>query len=574
MNDNLTGPQLVKNQRILEPKIDKEIPFVANQTKYELKNGPVVLLILDGWGIGPKTAGNAIELAKTPVMDALWLKYPHTQLGASGEYVGLPKGVDGNSETGHMNIGAGRIVRQNLPRVSQAIEDGSFFVNETLQKAFNQVKQTGGKLHFMGLVGPGLVHSSVKHLESLLKMAKEHQLTNVEVHAFTDGRDSQVTIGLPTLQNLEVLMADLGVGRIASIMGRFYAMDRDRNWDRTQKAYEALTEGKGLLTDDWQRALQSSYDRQVTDEFVEPIIVKREDGSLPTIDDGDAVVFFNFRVDRPRQLSWAFVLADFEYRDLSGGSCGSSLTEDQLKGATVKTFIRNKRYQDLFFVTMTDYDSDMVVPVVFPREDIQVNLGRFLSEQGVRQLRLTETEKEKMVTYYIDGKVETYLPGEHVLIFPSKKVSSYQEAPEMTAKEIADALVEEIGLQSFDAAVVNICNGDMVGHTGNLEAGIKACEVVDLQVGKIVEAINKTNGMLIITADHGNIEEMIDNETGEIDTAHSTYPVPCIFVAKKLEHNPTQLDQGILADLAPTMIDLLGLKKPEEMTGRVLIRIE
>jgi len=571
MTDSLTGPQLVKTEQALEPKINRQLPL-NNQA--EKTFDPVILLILDGWGIGPKTAGNAIELAKTPIMDSLWLKYPHTQLGASGEYVGLPKGVDGNSETGHMNIGAGRVVRQNLPRVSQAIEAGTFFSNETLLSSLEHVKKTGGKLHLLGLVGPGLVHSSVEHLKALLKLAHDQGISQVEVHAFTDGRDSPVKIGLPTLQSLEIYMEDLGVGRVASIMGRFYGMDRDRNWDRTQRAYEALTEGKGELTDDWQVALQRSYDRKVTDEFVEPIIVKRADGSLPTIDDGDTAIFFNFRVDRPRQLSWAFVLNDFEYRDLSGGSCGKALTESELTGASLKTFNRAKKYQDLFFVTMTDYDSDLVVPTVFPREDISVNLGKFLSESGVRQLRLTETEKEKMVTYYIDGKSETYLAGEHVLIFPSKKVASYQDAPEMTAKEIADALVTEITNHSFDAAVVNICNGDMVGHTGNLQAGIEACEVVDLQVGKIVEAVLKTKATLIITADHGNIEEMIDNETGEIDTAHSTYPVPCIFVAQKLENQAIELEPGILADLAPTMISLLGLAKPEEMTGRALIKVE
>lgn len=572
MTDSLTGPQLVKTEQLLAPKINKKIPFTnkSNHQNYD----PVILLILDGWGIGPKTAGNAIELAKTPVMDSLWLKYPHAQLGASGEYVGLPKGVDGNSETGHMNIGAGRVVRQNLPRVSQAIEAGTFFTNDTLLAAINKLKKTGGKLHLMGLVGPGLVHSSVEHLKALLKLAHDQNISQVEVHAFTDGRDSSVTIGLPTLQNLEVYMQDLGVGRIASIMGRFYAMDRDRNWDRTKKAYEALTEGKGELTADWQVALQRSYERKVTDEFVEPIIVKRADGSLPTIEEGDAAVFFNFRVDRPRQLSWAFVLSDFEYRDLSGGSCGKALPAAELNNAPVKTFVRAKKYQDLFFVTMTDYDSDLVVPTVFPRDDISVNLGKFLSDQGLRQLRLTETEKEKMVTYYIDGKSEVPFPGEHVLIFPSKKVASYQDAPEMTAKEISSALINEIEEQSFDVAVVNICNGDMVGHTGNLEAGIKACEIVDVEVGRIVEAVKKTKATLIITADHGNIEEMIDNETGEVDTAHSIYPVPCIFVAEKLENKVIELEAGVLADLAPTIISLLGLKKPEEMTGRALIKVE
>jgi len=572
MTDSLTGPQLFKTKEALKPKIDKEIPFASDE-RYTGKK-PVTLLILDGWGIGPKTAGNAIELAKTPTMDYLWADYPHTKLGASGESVGLPKGVDGNSETGHMNIGAGKIIQQNLPRVSKAIETGTFFENEVLLNAMNKVKETGGRLHLLGLVGPGFVHSSVEHLKALLKMANDQGVSQVEVHAFTDGRDSPVNIGLPTLQNLEIFMDDLGVGRLASIMGRLHSMDRDRNWDRTQKAYEAITEGKGELTDDWQTSLQRSYDRKVTDEFVEPIIIKREDGSLPIVEDKDAVIFFNFRVDRPRQLSWAFVLNDFEYRDLSGGSCGKALTEEQLKSGEVKTFARAKKYQDLLFVTMTDYDSVMDVPTVFERQDIAVNLGKFLSDKGVRQLRLTETEKEKMVTYYIDGKSEEYLPGEHVVIFSSKKVASYVDAPEMLAKEIGMTLVEEIGKNSFDAAVVNICNGDMVGHTGDLDSGIKACEVVDEQVKNIVEAVLKTDGILIITADHGNVEEMIDNETGEIDTSHSTYPVPCIFVSKELRGKPVELNQGVLADLAPTMISLLGFEKPNEMTGKTLLIIE
>ena len=573
MTDAITGPQLIKTKQVLEPKIDKKTPFTTTSLKYTGRR-PIILLILDGWGIGPKTAGNAVELAKTPTMDSLWLEYPHTQLGASGEYVGLPKGVDGNSETGHMNIGAGRIVQQSLPRISNDIESGAFYKNEVLLKACEKVKSSGGTLHLMGLVGPGFVHSSLEHLKALLKLAQQQGISQVEVHAFTDGRDSPPNIGLQTLQQLEDDMNQLGVGRIASIMGRYYAMDRDRNWDRTQKAYDALSLGKGEITANWQASVQRSYDHQITDEFIEPIIVKHDDGSLPVVNDNDVAIIFNFRVDRPRQISWAFSLPDFEYRDLSGGSSGKQLTAEQLNGLEVRNFVRQKKYMDLLFVTMTDYDKDLEITKVFAREDVSVNLGKVLSEAGVRQLRLTETEKEKMVTYYIDGKQEAAYPGEHWLIFPSKKTKSYADIPEMSAKEISEALIREIQDESFDVAIVNICNGDMVGHTGVLKAGITACELVDQEVRRISDEVLKKNGMLIITADHGNVEEMIDNETGEIDTAHSIYPVPCIFVAPELEKKIVTLKPGILADLAPTIIDIAGLKKPEEMTGRALLHFD
>ena len=320
--------------------------------------------------------------------------------------------------------------------------------------------------------------------------------------------------------------------------------------------------------------MQRSYDHQITDEFIEPIIVKHDDGSLPVVNDNDVAIIFNFRVDRPRQISWAFSLPDFEYRDLSGGSSGKQLTAEQLNGLEVRNFVRQKKYMDLLFVTMTDYDKDLEITKVFAREDVSVNLGKVLSEAGVRQLRLTETEKEKMVTYYIDGKQEAAYPGEHWLIFPSKKTKSYADIPEMSAKEISEALIREIQDESFDVAIVNICNGDMVGHTGVLKAGITACELVDQEVRRISDEVLKKNGMLIITADHGNVEEMIDNETGEIDTAHSIYPVPCIFVAPELEKKIVTLKPGILADLAPTIIDIAGLKKPEEMTGRALLHFD
>ena len=571
MSDSVTGPKLVETKYVLAPRTDEKTSFPEGSAEYSGKK-PVVLLVLDGWGIGPKTAGNAVEIAKTPTLDSLWVDYPHTKLGASGEYVGLPKNVDGNSETGHMNIGAGKIIRQSLPRVTSSIESGEFFENEVLLEAFRRVKETGGKLHLMGLVGPGLVHSSVGHLEALLEFSKKQEVTQVEVHAFTDGRDSSPTIGLEYLQKLEDTMSELGVGRLATIMGRFYSMDRNRDWSRTQVAYDALTLGKGELTDDWKVSLQRSYERNVTDEFIEPIIIKDSTGGLPTIEEKDVAIFFNFRVDRPRQLTWAFSLPDFEYRNLMGGSSGQELSSSELTSLPVVNFQREKKYTDLLFVMMTDYDESLSIPKVFPKENILVNLGSVLSDHGVSQLRLTETEKEKMVTYYINGKREEAFPGEHWLIFPSKKTKSYADIPEMSAREIAAALIHEIELESFDVAEVNICNGDMVGHTGDLQAGIKACEVVDQQVKKIVEAILKTDGMIIITADHGNVEEMIDNETGEIDTAHSIYPVPCIFVDNDLFRKNPALQPGILADLAPTILDVVGIEKPEEMTGKSLLK--
>ncbi|MDO8303458.1 MAG: hypothetical protein Q7T18_09470, partial [Sedimentisphaerales bacterium] len=353
------------------------------------------------------------------------------------------------------------------------------------------------------------------------------------------GRDSAPTAGIQALAEVEKTMQELGVGKLASIAGRFYGMDRDRNWDRTQKAYELLALGKGIVTKDWQAALQTSYDRKNTDEFVEPIVIVDEGGQPTIIEDHDAVVFFNFRVDRPRQLAWAFVLPDFEYRDLTGSSSGKPVDFSQRDQTKILNFKRAKVPQSLYFATMTDYDEDLTNPKAFPRQDIKGNLGQVFSAAGVRQLRLTETEKEKMVTSYIDGKQEVPYPGEHWLIYPSKKVRSYAEAPEMSAVEITDGLVAEIRAGSFDAAIMNLCNGDMVAHTGDLQAGIKACETVDPQIGRIIEALAATEGILLITADHGNVEEMLNPQKTAIDTKHSTSPVPFIVVGKEFTNQST-----------------------------------
>lgn len=548
----------------------RDIPFPAGAARYSGRR-PIVLLILDGWGIGPVYGGNAVALAHTPNLDRLWQEYPHTQLGASGEAVGLPAGVDGNSETGHTNIGAGRIVWQSLSRINRAMDDGSFFENQVLLDAIEHARKNNSKLHFVGLVGPGFVHSSTWHLVALLNLAKQHNFTNVAVHAFTDGRDSAPNAGLPALAELEQQMQELGVGTLASITGRFYGMDRDRNWARTQEAYEALTVGKGTHTADWRSALQQSYDSGDGDEFVQPIIITDDAGQPTIIEDHDAVVFFNFRVDRPRQLTWAFVLPDFEYRDLTGSSSGQPVDFSNIDPSNVINFKRIKVPQNVFFATMTDYDKDLTNPKAFPKEAIVGSLGQTLSEAGVRQLRLTETEKEKMVTYYIDGKSEQPFPGEAWAIFPSKKVKSYTEAPEMMSQEITDELVRQVAGEAFDAAIVNVPNGDMVGHTGDLQSGIRACEGVDQQIGRIVEAVRAKNGVLIITADHGNAEEMIDQQTGKVDTKHSTYPVPFIVVAPEFAGQPTELPQGVLGDVAPTMLKLMSINQPAEMTGKPLL---
>lgn len=554
--------------RYMQPQV-RQTPLLADSPTYTGKK-PVTLLILDGWGIGPDYEGNAVKLANTPNIDKLWQTYAHTQLGASGVHVGLPEGVDGNSETGHMNIGAGGIVQQSLPRVNNAIQDGSFFNNEVLLQAIDHAQEHGSKIHLVGLVGPGFVHSSTAHLYALLELAKKQQFNEIYVHAFTDGRDAAPDSGLQALTDLEAKMAELGVGTLASITGRFYGMDRDRNWDRTELAYDALTLGKGMETNDWPQAMKDSYAKNITDEFIEPIIIQQNGSGTITVDDNDAVIFFNFRVDRPRQLTWAFVLPDFEYRDLTGSSSGKELDLAQLDTSQVVNFRRNKIPKNIYFATMTDYDQDLTNPKAFARIDIKVNLGQVLSEAGVKQLRLTETEKEKMVTYYIDGKREDPYPGEHAIIYPSKKTKTYAEIPEMSAVEVADELVRQIETAGFDAAIVNICNGDMVGHTGDLQAGIKACEVVDEQLGKVVAATLAAKGVLLITADHGNSEEMINRETGAVDTKHSTFPVPFILVGQEFEGNQV-LEEGILGDVAPTMLKLMGISQPAEMTGKSLV---
>ena len=526
---------------------------------------PTVLIVLDGWGLGPENAGNAIRLARTPNLDKYWASFPHAKIQASGQAVGLPAGEDGNTETGHMNIGAGTIVYQDLPRINAAIADGSFAQVAAFHRAFDHVRRHNSKLHLMGLIGSGGVHSNIEHLYALLNLCKQEKIPQVYIHAFTDGRDSPPTSGITYIRQ---------IGEFSTIMGRLFSMDRDKKWDRIEKAYHAMVIGSGICTQDPIGSLQEQYDRGITDEFIEPMNICDPDGSHRAIADNDAVLFFNYRVDRPRELTRAFVLPDFEQ-----GSHQESFDPYQekyektniMKAYAGDTFQRQKIIKNLYFVTMTRYEDELPVDVAMPPLVITNPICKVFSSHGLRQLRITETEKERFVTYYMNGLQEAIYPGEDRVIIPSKGVRSYDQAPEMKSREIGEEMINRIQEDKYDVIIANICNADMVGHTGNLQAAITACEIVDEVVGKIVDAVLPKGGIVMITADHGNAEEMINNDTGEIDTEHSTYPVPLWVVSSRFVGQSHELQPGILADIAPTMLHLMGIPKPDTMTGRALL---
>jgi len=532
---------------------------------------PVVLIILDGWGLAPEGPGNAVTQAKIPNFSSYWNSFPHTRLSASGEAVGLPPNEKGNSETGHLNLGAGRIVYQDLPRINMAIADGSFFKIPAFLQAAEHVRKNNSNLHLMGLIGQGGVHSSMGHLFALLRFAKEQGLNQCFLHLFTDGRDSPPNASLNYLDQTQAKIQEIGIGQIATLVGRYYAMDRDNHWERTEIAYRALTEGKGEVTEDFKKAISDSYTRGETDEFLKPIIIQ----GTPRIKNNDAVIFFNFRIDRPRQLTKAFVVSDFE--NLVGQKIAfDPYTEKYLKKTYVEQrissiFKRGPKIENLFFVTMTEYEKGLPSEIAFPPTVVNLPLGRILSERELRQLRITETEKERFVTYYFNGQKEQPFLGEERLIVPSPNVSSFDLKPEMAAYEITERVVEKIKSGNYDFILINFANPDMVGHTGNLQAGIKACEAVDNCLSKIVSTVKNLGGVCLITADHGNVEEMINLETGEVDTEHSRNPVPFIIVGKDFLGKPVFLPSGILADVAPTVLSLLGIPIPSQMSGRKLI---
>lgn len=529
---------------------------------------PMILLILDGWGIGPNDAGNAISRAQTPNIDNYSLSYPHTQLGASGKHVGLPDGEDGNTETGHLNIGAGSIVYQSLPRIHEAIENSTFYTIKAFIDACTHTKNNNSNLHLMGLIGSGEVHSSMEHLYALLQLCKQQEVSNVFIHAFTDGRDSPPTSGVDYLQGLQEQCKKIGVGRIASIMGRYYAMDRDHRWQRIEKAYNTLTVGNPITAPDAITAIKEQYNRDITDEFIEPTNITGPNGEKYLIRDNDAVIFFNFRVDRPRELTKAFVVENFEAGLTQTSDDPNILVNTTTK--TIPTFQRQIILKNLFFTTMTEYEKQIPVNVAFSPQIIENPICKVFANYGLKQLRMAETEKEKFVTYHMNGQKNIQYPGEDRVIIPSKGVRSYDEAPEMGAREITQEMLQRIAADEYDVIIANIANPDMVAHTGNLEASIKSCEITDQVVGQIVNAVYVKGGVVLITGDHGNAEELI-NKKGGANTKHSTNPVPLLIVGRQFENNPTVLPQGILADIAPTMLSIMGIPKPDSMTGRALV---
>jgi 2,3-bisphosphoglycerate-independent phosphoglycerate mutase len=541
----------------------------------------VILAILDGWGIAPAGPGNAISQAKTVNINKYWASFPHTQLSASGESVGLPRGEAGNTEVGHLNIGAGRIVYQDLTRINLSIADGTFFKNQALLGAIEHAKQNNSKLHYMGLIGAGGVHSNIEHLFALIQMAAKSNFNNLYIHLFTDGRDSPPTAAKSYIAQLREVIKREGVGQIATVMGRYWAMDRDLRWQRTKKAYFALTKGKGNYVKTPEEAIESSYDEGKTDEFVEPSIVTDSNAQpIGLIQDNDAVVFFNFRIDRPRQLTKAFVAQNFEKSSLEWDFDPYAVKyekkhEPEKQKTSEDLFERVDRLNNLYFATMTEYAKPLSkegARVAFSPELVNVPLGRVISENDLRQLRASESEKERFVTFYFNGQQDIVYPGEERLIIPSPKVATYDLKPEMSARELTNSVLEKLRNGSlYDLVVLNFANPDMVGHTGNIGPAVIACEAVDEMIGKLANYVLAYEGALIIIADHGNVEEMIDLHTGSIDTEHSTNPVPFITVSNRFRGRPDMLQYGILADVAPTVLGLLGIIKPDEMTGRDLL---
>jgi 2,3-bisphosphoglycerate-independent phosphoglycerate mutase len=507
---------------------------------------PVVLVVLDGWGIRKKKDGNATLLADTPNLKRLLQRYPSTTVNTSGLSVGLPKGQMGNSEVGHLTLGSGRIIYQELTRINKTIADGSFYENPTLNGVIMNVKERGAALHLMGLLSDGGVHSHITHLYALLDVAKKRGLNKVYIHAFLDGRDTPPTSGRGYIEGLLANIKKIGVGRIATISGRYFAMDRDRRWERVRRAYDALVEGEGVKAEDPTKAVERAYEKKETDEFIQPIVIMSYGKPTATVWNDDSIIFFNFRGDRARELTTAFITTDFA------------------------GFDRKKRPRLATFLCMTEYDREFELPVLFQPQELKNILGEVLSRNGVEQFRVSETEKYAHVTFFFNGGMEKPLPGEERFLIPSvKHVPTYDKFPSMRAPEIADAAVEKIKEGRHRFILMNFANGDMVGHTGDLHAAIKACEEVDRGVGRVVDAALDKGWAVLVTSDHGNCEQMIDEVTGEPYTAHTSRKVPFILVDD--ERSAITLREGAgLADVAPTLLKIMALEVPPDMDGEPL----
>ena len=506
---------------------------------------PTVLMILDGYGLRDDAHGNAVAEAATPVMDKLMAECPFVRGNASGMAVGLPDGQMGNSEVGHLNMGAGRIVYQDLTKITKSIQDGDFFENKALVAACENVKKNDSALHLMGLVSDGGVHSHNTHIYGLLELAKRQGIEKVYVHCFLDGRDTPPESGKGYVEQLEAKMKEIGVGEIGVISGRYYAMDRDNRWDRVELAYKALTKGEGVKGTDAAEAVQASYDNDKTDEFVLPTVIEKDGKPVTVVQDGDSVVFFNFRPDRAREITRAFCDDDF------------------------KGFEREKRL-NLTYVCFTDYDETIPNKLVaFHKVLLHNTFGEYLAAHNMTQVRIAETEKYAHVTFFFNGGVEEPNKGEDRILVKSPKVATYDLQPEMSAPQVCDKLVEAIKSEKYDVVIINFANPDMVGHTGVENAAVKAVETVDECVGRAVEAVKEVNGQMFICADHGNAEQLVDYETGEPFTAHTTNPVPFILVNADPKYGLRE--GGCLADIVPTLIELMGMEQPEEMTGKSLL---
>lgn len=548
----------------------------------DAKRKPVVLMVLDGLGIAPHNPGNAVTIGKTPNLNSIWKKYPHCYLEASGNSVGLPRGVNGNSEVGHISLGAGKIMFQEIARIDYEIEHGIFFKNETFLNAIQHAKSNQGKFHLMGLVSPGKVHSSMDHLYACLEFCKREGLKGeqVVIHAFTDGRDTAPKSAKTYLEELENKIKAIDVGRIASVIGRYYAMDRDNRWERTKLAYDMIVFGKGTKVTSWEEAIDNSYKNDITDEYVEAHVIHKDDKPVGMVEDGDSVMFFNYRADRAVQLSkgfesekpikgWPRILRKdvmfVGFSNYEKGFVMNRASEDTAVPGGEREMVAAYLKQEL-----KKTEDGFPQLQVFPPEKVEYCLGKILSESGLSQLRITESEKFPHVTYFFNCRNKNPYEREDRLEIPSPKdVATYDLKPQMSTVEVTNKLVEKINASTYDFYLVNYACTDMVAHTGNLDASIQAVQYADLAMGKVIDATLRKGGSVVITSDHGNVEELVNLQTGEMDTEHSTNPVP--FVLASNDYQGVELKKGFLADISPTLLALMGIDKPENMIGRNLL---